>query len=280
LAESQQAEGQEVYTGGMPAGVGSALTVDNPPVVTEQTRQSLIELGFTGVTVVSQTQDLLDHVRQAQPALVLLDILPPDGPAWDALRQLKANPETRSIPVVVLSAVDDRRTATSLGAAEQILKPFELSDFQQVVMKVLGPHQSPGDRQAVILTQSLTHKTVLIVEDNEVNILLMSDYLTSHGYNVLVARNGKEAIHKIIYFRPHIILMDIQMPGMDGIDATRYIRALPDTHLTRTPIIALTALAMPGDQDRCLAAGANRYISKPVNLDTLVIMMRKLMEES
>ncbi len=111
---------------------------------------------------------------------------------------------------------------------------------------------------------------VLVAEDNETNIITVRDGLTAYGYKVIVAREGLEAIERAQEIKPAIILMDIQMPGMDGLEATKQIRADADEQLAKTPIIALTALAMPGDKERCLAAGANLYLSKPLNIKQLV----------
>jgi PAS domain S-box-containing protein len=109
---------------------------------------------------------------------------------------------------------------------------------------------------------------ILLVEDNRTSITLVSDYLLAQGYQVIVAQDGTEAVAQAQRARPDVILMDVQMPGMNGLEAIQHIRA--DPHLLTTPIIALTALAMPGDRERCLAAGANEYLSKPVNLKKLV----------
>jgi CheY-like chemotaxis protein len=87
---------------------------------------------------------------------------------------------------------------------------------------------------------------------------------------VVVARDGAEAIQRAREERPDVILMDIQMPGMDGLEATRRLRAEAAQRVATVPIIALTALAMPGDRERCLAAGVNEYLSKPVSLKGLV----------
>jgi len=111
---------------------------------------------------------------------------------------------------------------------------------------------------------------VLMAEDNETNIVAVQSGLTRYGYNVIVTRDGREAIDRAQEIKPAIILMDIQMPGMDGLEATKQIRADTDEQLAKIPIIALTALAMPGDQERCLDAGANVYLSKPVNIKRLV----------
>ncbi|MEI7773024.1 MAG: response regulator, partial [Chloroflexales bacterium] len=99
------------------------------------------------------------------------------------------------------------------------------------------------------------------------NISLMLDYLPLQGYEVSVARDGSEALQMARELRPAAILMDMQMPVIDGIEATRRIRA--DADLCHIPVIALTALAMPGDRDRCIAAGADAYLMKPVIMHDL-----------
>lgn len=108
---------------------------------------------------------------------------------------------------------------------------------------------------------------ILLAEDNEANILATGDYLRSHGFDVTVARNGREAIDAIREDPPDLILMDIQMPVLDGLEAIRRIRG--DARYAKIPIIALTALAMSTDQARCLEAGADGYLSKPVRLSEL-----------
>ena len=112
---------------------------------------------------------------------------------------------------------------------------------------------------------------ILIAEDNAANILTIGDYLENHGYEILVARDGIEALEKAESLNPDMILMDIQMPAMSGLEAIAKLRANP--RFTSIPIIALTALAMPGDRERCLAAGATDYVTKPVNLKKLATMI-------
>lgn len=119
---------------------------------------------------------------------------------------------------------------------------------------------------------------VLLVEDNETNIVTVQDYLNAKGYHVITAREGTEAIERAQEEKPDIILMDIQMPGMDGLEATQRIRA--DEEIAHIPIIALTALAMPGDRERCLAAGVDDYLSKPVRLKNLVAVIETQLEQS
>ena len=105
---------------------------------------------------------------------------------------------------------------------------------------------------------------ILLVEDHTVAREAMENYLRAHQFEILVARSGVEAIAMARRYHPDLILMDIQMPEMDGLEAIQTLRQ--QEGLADTPIIALTALAMPGDRERCLAAGANVYISKPISL--------------
>ena len=119
---------------------------------------------------------------------------------------------------------------------------------------------------------------ILLAEDNEANISTTSSYLGAKGYDLIVAKDGLEAINLAATAKPDLILMDIQMPNVDGLEAMRQIRQNPA--LATVPIIALTALAMPTDQDRCLAAGANRYLSKPISLKQLSQMMVSLLAEA
>jgi CheY-like chemotaxis protein len=107
----------------------------------------------------------------------------------------------------------------------------------------------------------------LVVEDNEVLIDALQEYLTLLGHRVLTARTGREAIQQAKDNQPQLILMDIQMPDMDGLQAIHEIRI--DHALQDTPIVALTGLAMAGDRERCLDAGANYYLSKPFDIPDL-----------
>jgi CheY-like chemotaxis protein len=124
----------------------------------------------------------------------------------------------------------------------------------------------PGDGQLILLA-----------EDSDIAATQLSAFLQARGFHVLTARNGQEAVELALAAYPHLILMDIQMPKVDGLEAIRQLRARPD--MADMPIIALTALAMPGDRERCLEAGANLYLSKPVRLPTLLEAVRSLITD-
>ncbi|MEW6084048.1 MAG: response regulator [Chloroflexota bacterium] len=119
--------------------------------------------------------------------------------------------------------------------------------------------------------------TLLLVEDTEATILMLKDYLEYIGFQVEVARSGAEGIVIAQRIIPDLILMDVQMPDMDGLEATQKLRN--DLQLKNTPIIAITALAMHGDRERCLAAGMDEYMSKPLNLKGLEKMIQGFLEE-
>ncbi|NET27838.1 PAS domain S-box protein [Okeania sp. SIO1I7] len=116
---------------------------------------------------------------------------------------------------------------------------------------------------------------ILLAEDNEANIITVSSYLRAKNYRLIVAKSGEEAIALAQSENPELILMDIQMPGMDGLEAIKHIRH--DPNLVDIPIVALTALAMEGDREDCLAAGANNYLSKPIKMKKLANTIQELL---
>ena len=109
-------------------------------------------------------------------------------------------------------------------------------------------------------------ESILIVDDNAMNLKLARVLLRNEGYDVRTAGDAAEALGVLVDFRPHLILMDIQLPGMDGLTLTRMLKARPDHR--KTIIVALTAYAMKGDEDRLLAAGCDGYVSKPIDTRT------------
>jgi CheY-like chemotaxis protein len=117
----------------------------------------------------------------------------------------------------------------------------------------------------------------LLAEDQEANTTMIVDFLVMQGYEIIQAKNGQEALEMTKDRHPNLILMDIQMPIMDGLEATRQIRDIPE--IASTPVIALTALAMPNDRKRCLEAGANDYLSKPVKLKQLLLTIQRILQE-
>lgn len=149
------------------------------------------------------------------------------------------------------------------------------------------PFSSADNHEQLAITSELQYPPVqelasptpliLLVEDNEANISMLSPYLEAKGYKILLAQDGEEAINMAITHHPDLILMDIQMPGMDGIEAMRQIRL--DPNLVNVPIIVLTALVMTGDRHRCLQAGANEYLAKPMKLKQLTATIQEFLNK-
>jgi predicted ATPase/signal transduction histidine kinase/CheY-like chemotaxis protein len=136
------------------------------------------------------------------------------------------------------------------------------------------PDRSADDIAIISPQPQLRLIPILIVDDDKATVETLSDYLEAKGYNIICAKNGLEAIDLTRLHHPSAILMDIQMPVLDGLGAIEQLRS--DPQFAKLPIIALTALAMTGDRERCLAAGANEYLTKPVTLQLLAATIREL----
>lgn len=140
------------------------------------------------------------------------------------------------------------------------------------LLAAASPEQKPDGGEAA----NEEYPLVLLAEDNPQNVMLVRGALRHKAWRLLVAENGMQAIELAVQHKPDLILMDIQMPVMDGLAATRQLRQHPDPIVATTPIIALTALAMHGDRERFLAGGVDDFISKPVDLGLLQEKMKLL----
>jgi PAS domain S-box-containing protein len=241
-----------------------ALIIEDDPTSGAILVKYLAELGLEAV-LHAHGNDSVETVLRERADVILLDILLPVDSGWVVLEWLKQHPDTRDIPVVVVSVVDEPERSRALGAAAHFTKPVtraQLASFFQHEGAPLLPSVPPkGDSPA------LTGRIILLAEDNEANVQTIGGYFEDKGCAMHYARNGAVAVKLARELRPVLILMDIQMPVMDGLTAIREIRA--DAAIKNIPIVALTALAMPGDRERCLEAGATDYMSKPVNLKAL-----------
>jgi len=177
-----------------------------------------------------------------------------------------------------------------IGSRFIILLPLKLPDTQPASLSAKAPTETEGIPVAVdtvgppsipLYSYPQAPKrqvSVLLADDDNLNQKIISGYLTAKGYKVTSASDGHAAIQLAKEIRPDLILMDIQMPDMDGLEAMRRLRLLPE--FSSIPIIALTALAMQGDRDACLTAGANEYMTKPVKLQALTRMIDLLLEQN
>jgi CheY-like chemotaxis protein len=160
--------------------------------------------------------------------------------------------------------------ARQAGISTCLFKPFKQSELLTAILKILGKASRPNNRQSPLITPAVVQKTtplrILLAEDNPVNQVVATRLLEKRGHKVVGVGNGREAVAAAENQNFDLALVDLQMPEMDGLQAVGLIRQHEEgTGRRRLPIIALTAHAMRGDRERCLAAGMDGYITKPIN---------------
>jgi len=256
----------------LPQPIQRALIIEDDPTTREQLERYLSELQLTSV-LSALDEDAVEVALRERPDVILLDIQLPAESGWVVLAKLKEHRGTRHIPVAVISVMDEPEKSRVLGAAAHFTKPItraQLAGFlQRAAVEVMLP------AAPCVESAPTPGPLILLADDNEANLETIGGYLNDKGYALHYARNGLIALNLARDLRPALILMDIQMPVMDGLTAIMEIRA--DAALKDIPIVALTALAMSGDRERCLAAGAMDYMSKPVNLKALTALLKQLL---
>jgi len=160
------------------------------------------------------------------------------------------------------------------GSCFTIIIPYTQEQSDAIALKSEKTSQEITSSQSSDESRPLAK--ILIADDDEANLLTIRSYLEAKGYPIVVATNGRSAVSLALQEQPDIILMDIQMPELDGLEAIRQLRAQP--YSLQTPIIALTAFAMSGDQEKCLLAGADHYLTKPVRLKNLLSTIQSMTE--
>ena len=234
----------------------------------------------------------LDRATNAgQPvSLVITDLHMPEMDGFELAGAIRAHPSCGTLPIMLLTSSaspGDQARGAELGVAARLLKPAKQSLLLDNIMRVLAG----TDRSRAMSTQEESKPEarpertsalrVLLAEDNPVNQKFALRVLEGAGHSVVVASNGREAVEHSGGQEFDLILMDVQMPEMDGLDATRAIRARESGGAGRLPVIAMTANAMAGDREMCIDAGMDGYVPKPVKRDVLFAEIdRVLMEAS
>ena len=222
----------------------------------------------------------LDKVAQEPPYdVMLLDWKMPELDGIDVARHLQKADGAGLIPKIIMVSAYDRDQV--MGAAQDVdfsaclVKPVSASLLVDAIMAALGSRmdEHPVETSPMDSIPHWNGTPVLLVEDNELNQMVASEFLEQAGFVVTIAENGQEGVDAVARQSFAIVLMDVQMPVMDGHEATRQIRANPAfAHL---PIIAMTANTIVGDQDRALAAGMNDYVPKPIDVEHLFRVLAK-----
>jgi CheY-like chemotaxis protein len=234
-----------------------------------------------------QALGLMHHAHSlGEPyRLVVTDAHMPDTDGFMFVRQIRESPELKSTIVMMLTSgdnPDDLALCEQLTIASYLLKPVkqsELLDEMLRTLRVATTEDSSSERQAMEAATADTHAAlqILLVEDSPVNQKLANAVLQKAGHLVTIANHGREALEIWRSQAFDLILMDIQMPEMDGIDATQAIRIQERTGGGHIPIIAMTAHALKGDRERCLEAGMDEYVSKPIHAKRLLETIQAVM---
>jgi two-component system, sensor histidine kinase and response regulator len=228
-------------------------------------------------TSASNAADALSLLREAKAAglpfsLMLADCHMPEMDGFMLVEQLQQSPELAGLITVMLTSGGQRGDGLrckELGIAAYLIKPVLQADLLQTLLQALSARESIAKPAAVITRHTLREARVplrvLLAEDNVVNQKLACRLLENHGDVVVVAGNGTQVLETLEQQTFDLILMDAQMPQMDGFEATAAIRRMEEATGVHLPIIAMTAHAMVGDRQRCLEAGMDGYISKPIH---------------
>lgn len=219
---------------------------------------------------------LEESMRTDQPfAVVLLDGHMPDMDGFAVAERISEDRRYAGTKLVMLTSAgqpEDVARCRKLGISAYLTKPIKQSELFDVIVSAVGQpveeKASPSQRRKRS-GPALRKLRVLVAEDNQVNQLVSTRIFEKLGHQVTVVNNGREALAAVQAGKFDLIAMDVQMPEMDGLDATRAIRALEGAAGTHIPIIAMTAHAMKGDRERCLAAGMDGYTSKPIRIRDL-----------
>jgi two-component system sensor histidine kinase/response regulator len=273
------------------AGMSHAVDLRDRPVLIVDDNPSnrrLLEemlLGWRMVpTLVASARDALAELRAAQESgrpfpLVLTDCQMPDMDGFALTAAIKRDPDLIGSTVIMLTSSaepGDAARCQELGIAAYLPKPIRRSDLRGAVLSALDGQSAERERPALVTPHSLREghhaRRILLVEDNKTNQLVARRHLENRGHSVVVANNGREALtilDEAAFVGFDCVLMDVQMPEMDGFECTALIRSREHMSGRRLPIIAMTAQVMTGDEARCLAAGMDGYLSKPIQPDEL-----------
>jgi PAS domain S-box-containing protein len=222
------------------------------------------------------------HEQGQRFRLVIADMQMPDMDGSTLSEEIRKSPSFGNVPILLLSSSpqqDETSRSHNLAMISYLTKPVQPSELLNAIFGVLSNPLDIPDPPAAkqdLPSERAQGMTVLLAEDNAVNRKLATTLLEKRGHTVVVAQNGREALDALERGSIDLVLMDVQMPVMDGFAAMRAIRAKEQNTGAHVPIIALTAHAMKGDKERCIGAGADEYVTKPLRLAELLAAIDRL----
>jgi PAS domain S-box-containing protein len=237
-------------------------------------------------TLAENGQQALETMAQALDAhqpfpLVLTDGHMPEMDGFQLAAEIRKNPELSGAAIIMLTSAGQRCDAAhcrELGLAGYLTKPVGQAELLEAVLRVVGSKRTT-EKPALVTRHSMreegTALRILLAEDNVVNQKLASRLLEKRGHIVVTAADGRQALARLETESFDLVLMDVQMPEMDGLEATEAIRKKEGATGRHLPIVAMTAHAMRGDRERCLAAGMDGYVSKPIIAQELFRVVEK-----
>ncbi|MBU4118845.1 MAG: response regulator [Proteobacteria bacterium] len=261
----------------------SVLVVDDNPINQKILLQNLAQLTMKAQAVsggAEALEILQKHLGAAEPfALAIVDIQMPDMDGFTLIEKIRQHPGLTQLPVIILTSAglpDDKERSRRLGVHAYLLKPCRQKDLLKSISTVFVQVEHPAPQPEKPQEEKKGKFHILLAEDNLVNQKVAQKLLEKEGHSVVIANNGREAVEKYDAEHFDLILMDVQMPEMDGFEATAEIRALEQGTPRHIPILALTAHAMKGYSEKCLEAGMDGYVSKPFNIKNLVEQLHGL----
>ena len=238
---------------------------------------TMVDSGKNGLFEISRVKEI------GKPySLILLDSQMPEMSGFDVVDKLKNADELKEVIIMMLTSADnkgDRNKCKELGIATYLVKPINPSTLMDAMMEVMAKHLI-GEKNSEKIEQYKEEKIqsnckILLAEDNKVNQLLAQKVLKKRGYNVTTVENGKEVLNILESEQFDLILMDVQMPEMSGVEATKKIRENEKITNQHIPIVAMTAHALKGDKERFIDSGMDDYVSKPMNSKELYKVIGK-----
>ena len=236
----------------------TVLVIDDDPTARDLMRRALAGEGYDVITAQSGAEGIR-RARDVVPDLITLDVLMPEMDGWDVLRELKADPQLRDIPVVMASILDEKNQGYALGAADYLTKPIERAELRSALAR-FAPQ---ADR-----------RTVLIVEDDDATREVMAKLMRNEGWEVAEAANGRIALECLDEVKPAIILLDLMMPEMDGFT---FLDELRERELARDcPVLVVTAADLSEEDHKRLNGGVQVILKKGTDTGQLLLRVRRL----